>query len=258
MLRVHSEGKVGSDLEAFGRSATERTFRILRAKILACHLRPGQKLKIAELQNQLGVSQGAIRESLSRLTSEDLVVAAPQRGFFVAHISEELLKDTYAARIDVESAALARSIASGDAEWEGNLVGALHRLMRTPEPRGALGDASDDAWFKAHDHFHFALVAACKIKSLLRVRMQLFEQTERYRRLATPVDRTVRDTEGEHRAICEAAVARNVEGCIKLMREHLQKTTEVVSASLAAAAKEPRARTDANARKPGRRRAAAG
>jgi DNA-binding GntR family transcriptional regulator len=236
-----------------GRSATERAFRILRAQILTCHLQPGKKLKIAELQKKLGVSQAAIRESLSRLTSEALVEAAPQRGFFVAPISEELLKDAYAARIDVESAALARSIQSGDEEWEGNLVGAHHRLSRTPEPRGALGDASGDAWFRAHNNFHFALVAACKIKSLLRVRLQLYEQTERYRRLAIPVERGVRDTKAEHRALCEAAVARDVEGCVKLMQEHLQKTTEVVCASLAASAKEPRAIPIAKMRNPRRR-----
>jgi DNA-binding GntR family transcriptional regulator len=239
--------------EILGRSATERTFRLLRAEILTCHLQPGKKLKITELQHRLRVSQAAIRESLSRLTSEGLVEAAPQRGFFVAPISEALLKDTYAARIDVESAVLTRSIISGDEEWEGNLVGAHHRLARTPEPRGVLGDASGDAWFRAHNHFHLALVAACEVKSLLRVRLQLYEQTERYRRHALPVERDIRDTEGEHRALCETAVARDVTGCVKLMQEHLQRTTEIVCAALAAAAKESRAVPTGNAQKPRRR-----
>ena len=239
-----------SDKFAVGRSATERTFQQLRADILACHLYPGSKLKILELQNKLGVSPGAIRESLSRLTSEGLVVAEAQRGFFVAPISDELLRDTYAARVDIEAAALTHSITSGDVEWEGNLVGAFHRLEHTPEPLHSVTDTSADVWFSAHDNFHFSLVAACTVKSLLRLRVQLVEQTERYRRLATPLGRGIRDTGKEHKAICDAAVSRNAALCIRLMKEHLEKTTEVLCASLAAFAKDAGLKAEKSAQNP--------
>ena len=59
---------------------TQAAYEGLRADLLACRIPPGKKLKIQELCDRLSVSLGAIREALSRLTSEGLVVAEPQRG----------------------------------------------------------------------------------------------------------------------------------------------------------------------------------
>src|SRR6201999_1825607 len=71
----------------------------LRADLLACRLKPGERLIINQLCQYLDVSLGAVREALSRLSSEGLVIAEPQRGFRVAPISAEDLKDLTAARL---------------------------------------------------------------------------------------------------------------------------------------------------------------
>ena len=70
-----------------GVNLTQGAYEQLRADILSCRLLPGSKLKIQELCIRCAVSLGAIREALSRLTSEGLVVARPQRGFKAAPIS---------------------------------------------------------------------------------------------------------------------------------------------------------------------------
>ena len=46
-------------------------------------LRPGEKLKLVELATRYSVSQSVIREALTRLAEQSLVVATPQRGFRV-------------------------------------------------------------------------------------------------------------------------------------------------------------------------------
>src|SRR5690349_6839687 len=63
---------------------TQRAYEELRADILSCRIPPGAKLKIQDLCTKFSVSLGAIREALSRLTSEGLVTAEPQRGFRAA------------------------------------------------------------------------------------------------------------------------------------------------------------------------------
>ena len=70
-------------------SATQNTYDRIRADLLACRIEPGARLKIGELCQTLSVSLSAVREALSRLSSEGLVVAEPQRGFRVAPISAE-------------------------------------------------------------------------------------------------------------------------------------------------------------------------
>src|SRR5882757_7754439 len=93
-----------------GQNMTQGAYEALRADLLACRIAPGSRLKIQDLCRQHAVSLGAIREALSRLTSEGLVVAEPQRGFRVAPISAEELKDLYLARIELEGLCLKRSI----------------------------------------------------------------------------------------------------------------------------------------------------
>src|SRR5580658_5059639 len=137
---------------------TQGAYEGLRADLLACRILPGAKLKIQELCDRLSVSLGAIREALSRLTSEGLVVAEPQRGFRAAPISASDLVDLTMVRIEVDSLCLTRAIACGDVDWETGLVAAAHRLERTPER--ALDDParSNEDWAEAHAAFHLALV----------------------------------------------------------------------------------------------------
>lgn len=112
---------------------TGTAYTTLRGDLLACRLRPDEKLNIAALAAQLGVSLGAVREALSRLTSEGLVTAEPNRGFRVAGVSEAELLDLTSTRIELESACLRRAIRAGGVEWEAGIVAAHHRLSRTPE-----------------------------------------------------------------------------------------------------------------------------
>src|ERR1700679_2650490 len=93
---------------------TQGAYESLRADLLACRILPGRKLKIQELCTQFSVSLGAIREALSRLTSEGLGVAEPQRGFRAAPISESDLVDLTMVRIHRGCLCLGFPIAFGD------------------------------------------------------------------------------------------------------------------------------------------------
>src|SRR6266702_6405429 len=93
---------------------TQGAYEDLRADLLSCRIAPGSRLKVQELCDRLSVSLGAIREALSRLTSEGLVVAEPQRGFRAAPISAEDLLDLTKTRIQIDTICLKRAIACGD------------------------------------------------------------------------------------------------------------------------------------------------
>src|ERR1700709_2082797 len=113
-------------------SLTQRAYDLLREALLDCRFEPGEPLRIGELCKRLDASQGAVREALSRLTSEGLVEARPQRGFRVTPISAEDLRDLTTARIEIEELCLRHAIETGDVRWESRLVAAFHHLSRTP------------------------------------------------------------------------------------------------------------------------------
>jgi len=230
------------------KSRTADTYEQIKLDLLNARYIPGAKLKIDQIREDLGVSPSAVREALSRLTSEGLVQAEPQRGFIVAPISAEDLRDLTAVRIEIETRCLRCAIAAGDVAWEGRILSALHQLRARPaftrDAEGRMQMSAD--WTDLHSAFHDALVAACDSRWWLALRDQLFLQAERYRRLLGPYIVAERDTESEHVAIAEATIARDADKACSLLARHLALTAEQLLASdapfeaLAAKARGPR------------------
>jgi len=229
-MHYHARVSTVSPVKA---SLTQSAYERLRADVLACHFEPDQRLNISELCETLGVSLGAVREALSRLTSEGLVVAEPQRGFRVAQVSPQDLHDLYSARIEIESLCLRRSIEVGTLAWESRLVAAYYSISKTPEYVTPEGSSCRDEWLQRHADFHAALVSGCDNAWLLRMRAQLFDHAQRYRRLSVSLSRTKRNVNKEHKDLMEAALARDADRATALMREHLQLTTKILLKSIA-------------------------
>src|SRR3546814_13711371 len=75
-------------------------------------------------------SSDLVREALSRLDAEGLVISSNQRGFRIAPISIDDLQDLTSVRIDVEINCLKHSLRLGDLGWETNLVAAFRSEER--------------------------------------------------------------------------------------------------------------------------------
>jgi DNA-binding GntR family transcriptional regulator len=209
----------------FAGSQTLSVYQKLRSDIVSCRLSPAQRLNINALCKDYGVSLGAIRESLSRLASEDLVVAQAQRGFQVAPVSADDLVDLMRTRAEIESLCLRSSLSLGGLDWEASLMAAGHRLSRTPRTVTPKNPVVSDEWEAAHDAFHLALVAACNSPWLLKLRGQLYTQAERYRRLSLRISAARRDIAGEHQELLKTALGRDADGIAGLMAQHLDATT---------------------------------
>lgn len=211
-------------------SRTAQVYETLRNEILD-NLHPsGGKLAIDQLAERLGASPGAVREALSRLTSENLVVAQPQRGFIVAPVSAADLCDLTEVRVEIETRCLRRSIERGTLEWEGRLIGLWHQFKQT-RPNG--DRHAHDSWSRLHASFHDELIACCDSGWWLRLRQQLFLQAERYRRLILPRVRVARDIDAEHGAILDLTVARDADGACAALRDHLRLTARIILATKA-------------------------
>ena len=213
---------------ARGTSLTQEAYQQLRADLLSCRLRPGDRLKIEDLCRRLSVGSSAVREALSRLASEGFILAEPQRGFFVAPLALDELRDLTDVRCQIEALCLRQSIAGGDLDWEAALLAASHRLANTPERAPGDPQRYNDSFAVAHTAFHEALVAACKSPWLLRLRAQLYVQQERYRWLSMPLARYARDLNSEHQGIVEATLARDPDEAVARLSAHLQATADIL------------------------------
>lgn len=207
------------------RSQTTVAYEAIRSDILNGRHIPEKRLKIQELVEELGVSPGAVREALSRLVPEALVVSRDQRGFVVAPLSVSDLQDLTDVRCEIETLALRRSLARGDENWEANIIAAEHRLRSKTAATG--GQDQRLKWTRNHAAFHAALISACESPRLLALHAQLYEQSERYRQLTFDLE-SDRNVDVEHRKIVEIALKRDADGLVGAMVKHLRKTTELI------------------------------
>jgi GntR family transcriptional regulator, carbon starvation induced regulator len=215
-------------------------YETLRHDILACKLRPGDRLRSDVMKVEYGAGVSTIREALSRLAAEGLVQLVDQRGARVAPVSEADLRDLLRVREHVETLALEWSIASGDAEWEGRVVADFHMLGRSLK-RGS-GNLSDDDEVQArHEAFHISLVAACGSPRMLQWIQTLYSQTRRYRLIADYGRSWDSNVLREHEEIMQAALEREVGLAGQLFRKHAARTVDLALANLAklVAAHEP-------------------
>lgn len=213
------------------KSRTIETYETLRQHLLNGTYAPQSKLRIDHLSKEMGVSPGAVREALARLTSDGLVVAEPQRGFVTAPISVADLTDLTSVRVEIELNCLRRSIRLGDLEWEGNIKSIWHQLERTPTHTEANPTVFNARWSELHAEFHDSLISACDSNWRLKLRDQMFTQAERYRRLLLPYTKVRRDPHEEHKSIVEAVLERDADLACDRLAEHLNKTADILLSS---------------------------
>jgi GntR family transcriptional regulator, carbon starvation induced regulator len=80
-----------------------------------------------------------------------------------------------------------------------------------------------------HGRFHTALVGACGLVWFMRFRDSLYEQSERYRQLALPIDPAARDVAAEHRAIVEAALEGDADTAVAALARHIERTATAIA-----------------------------
>lgn len=200
----------------------------LRQEIITVAIAPGAKLHIRALCDRFGVGLSPMREALSRLSSEGLVSQSDHRGFAVAGLSEEDLVDLMKARIWVNQIAIRNSAKDGDAGWEENVVLTFHRLSRTPRFESDSAETRSPVWERAHRIFHSSLISASGSRRLEQYCEQLFDASERYRHVGRKAGIKGENRDHEHRALMEAAVARDGEAAARLIKSHFEHTAELV------------------------------
>jgi GntR family carbon starvation induced transcriptional regulator len=204
----------------------------VRSDILTGRRKPGTRIRLEELKAEFGVSWSPIREAVSRLVAEGLIITEENRGYRVAPVSRADLAEGIRLRAMLESMALQRSIEHGDDAWEADVLAHQHRLGKLESKR--IYPAEAEQWERWHRAYHESLIRACGSPILLQFCAQLHDLTDRYRRLFLSAHDFDRDVPGEHRRITEATLARDANTACKLLQSHIERTGQNVLRSMQA------------------------
>jgi DNA-binding GntR family transcriptional regulator len=211
-------------------------YRILRDRILRQQLKAGEKLSDLRLSNELGVSRTPIREALHQLVQDGVVVAEPNRGFFVATFSQRDLEEIFELRLALELFA-ARRLTQKDRreELERALFELEHveRLLRNAKTPEQMQEAAD-AFLKTDRGFHSWLVSTAENKRLDTIINSIWTQVAIFQQIGSTIPDWVHKALKQHRQVIEHLLEGDIEGAAEIMEQHLYDMQDEVLADHAA------------------------
>ena len=203
----------------------------LRQDIILGALAPGAKLKLEALSRRYEVSVNTLRETLSRLSADGLVVAEEQKGFAVLPVSPDDLREITEMRQLLECHALRLSLKNADLDWEARVIAAYHKLSRVEAVLDDDPERYGSDWERYNREFHDALIANCRSRWLLLYRRAMYDHSLRYRMLSLKTKPFPRSQSAkEHRLILDAALARDADRAVEVLTAHILKAAQGAAA----------------------------
>jgi DNA-binding GntR family transcriptional regulator len=200
------------------RSVADAVAGRLREAINTGDYAPGDRLVERTLAGQLAVSHIPIREALTRLQEEGLVVRLPRRGARVAELSPTLLEEISSVRAVLEGLVARRVQQRWTAAAESELRGLVAEMV-------AAADRADVTALLALDRrFHERLWQLAEHSILLEVVAQLRGRIARFLAAATRLLESddLRAHAESHRQLVDALASADGRAAQRAMRRHVE------------------------------------
>lgn len=208
------------------RSQLVRAYEGIRSHIVDGTYRGGDPLTEELLARSHGTSRTPVREALARLAQDGYVERVPKRGYFVARVTVQLVRDTFEVRrlLEGTTAARAAELATGP---ERERLAALADYRFSPNDRAGYRRAEI-----ANARFHMAIAAASRNQLAERLVLQCLAQMDRFISLGIDVAPLPEEATRDHRAILRAIDQRDPTAARVAMQAHLDRSSSVLVQAL--------------------------
>jgi DNA-binding GntR family transcriptional regulator len=208
------------------RTISDQAYEVMRERILNGAMPGGSPVRQDTVADELGVSKIPLREALTRLEQDGLVISFPNRGFIVRSMSADEAEEVFELRLKLEPDAMARACLKVDKADQEAAQAALEALERDTSPGGLQNVVLSRK-------FHMALVSP----GVGLVTRQFVERlnvlAERYVRMhLEPVGRDSR-AHVEHRTLLDAWLNRQPDRVAELSTAHISGILDDIRHQLA-------------------------
>jgi len=212
----------GAATVPFARSNLREQIKdVILQRIVEGSYPPGSRIVETRVAQELGVSQGPVREALRDLEQLGCVVHEPYRGCSVRAFSVDELLEAFPVRAALE--ALAARLAAerlGDAE-----LAELEQLLERMRVAARRGDAHDQS--RANASFHATIVRAARNGTLERQWRMLEPFSRTYLTVSRPGIDLIALSE-RHVPILDALRRHDPDAAAAAMHEHLMGAAELL------------------------------
>jgi DNA-binding GntR family transcriptional regulator len=194
----------------------------LRQAIITGTIRPGERIRVADLERKFGVSHIPIREALRRLQSEGFVEISPRRTTIAAGVDLADLANIYDLRRIIEVEIGRRAVA----RMSKSDIEAIHHALVSFQ--AVANDPSSAEFWERHREFHWALLAPAANPTVQRVLDHLWQSSERYVRLFVSTFATMETVMDLHVELYEACAGGDVNTFETALTRHYVETEKTV------------------------------
>jgi len=198
---------------------TERTYAVLKERILTRRLEPGSRISVPEISSALGVSRTPVNDALKRLATEGLVEIIPRRGTFVTGLNASDVCELFDIRLLIESYAVEGIVSGGrSAEYLQAVSEPMARMRRAMVD----DDYGDYETFVSGDReLHMTMVEMTRNQRLLEIYTDLNVHIQVTRAHYLESVENARQAYQEHEAILDGFRAESAEQVIAALRSHV-------------------------------------
>lgn len=203
--------------------ASTDPYDVLRDGLIWGRWKSGEHLKPQHLTKELDCTKAALREALLRLAGEGFVEAEKHRGFRATQHNEETFRQSAHLRQLLESEGAILALKKGDFEWEMALNAAHHNLVYIEDQMANTDDILPflKRWSRQDWLFHSTLLSACGSQMLMQSYKSAYDTFRMYAVSQITDSGFSTVTRDEHKAIYDAAIARDTDACVLAIGQHL-------------------------------------
>jgi DNA-binding GntR family transcriptional regulator len=194
----------------------------IRQKILSGDFAAGEVLRQETLAKALGVSRVPVRDALTRLTAEGLLVNVPHKGAYVAELSILEVEEMGDIRCRLEPWIFGEAIARITAD----------EIARAERLIDKMDEADPSQWGQLNWRFHEALYLPAQRDITLQVLRVLHDRCDRYFQFQVVQVPIREETHEEHLKMIEACRTRDAKLGAKLLEQHIRTGVQKIVAAV--------------------------
>lgn len=195
----------------------------MKSAILSLALPPGTRLSEAETGARFGASRTPVREAMTWLRDEGLIVTLPSRGNFVTALSEAGIRSAQFIREALEVAAAVRICETGLSPEDDARLG-----VAITAQRNAISFNDAAAFYAADDAFHAALAGATGLPRVRTLVVREKTALDRLRALRMNDMDYLRELEDEHKRILNGLRKGRLDRVQRVLQRHLARVLDVM------------------------------
>jgi len=195
------------------RTVVDNVYNELKEDIINLKIKLGTRINIQKISEDFSISQTPIREALSRLVKDGLVVYKSRRGYYIIQITCKDLEEIYDLRKIIECYALEKGIKNIDKIKLKEILKKGIKMQKKPlEPKKPSEFCIIDR------ELHMTIINSCLSQSMNKMYSQIYPLV----RISQQLDPLYKRSMSEHVLLIKEILKGNIKKAKNILEKHLE------------------------------------